>query len=120
MKVLNVDALVKEERGLTLNGVTYEVISLPVGDFISLTQEGEDLKKLKLAGEDVTAKETDVWVRSISKCVPSCPIEEIRKRGFAELGVIYNFVTTGMLPNDMKEELLKGDSKKKPTRRKAK
>lgn len=95
-KILNLEALRKETKELTFDGVTYPVVDLSVESFIEITKraEEEDAK-----GETSFARKVEFLVEMISYSVPSCPIEKLRARSLEELNVIAAFVRDGVLPD---------------------
>lgn len=106
MKALNLDALVKVERTITLGGETYDVEEMTVENFIETTKAAERLSK-----EGITlAEQIEETVKMIQRSIPACPEAKLRKLGLEQLAVISKFLR-GELETET-EPVAEGDEKK--------
>lgn len=108
-KILNIDALVKDERAITLEGVSYPIKDISVEDFIKINQMAE----IADAKEDPTVSDRVLFLaETVFISIPTCPKEVLMKRTLAELNVIASFARDGTLPDDAKEDALDEEGKK--------
>lgn len=96
-KILNIDGLKKEERVITLQGNSYPMKNMSVGDFIKVNAMAEvaDAKENPTNGDRV-----DFLVQSVSISFPTCPIEVLYDCSFDEINAIASFARDGSLPSD--------------------
>lgn len=106
MKVLNLDALAKVERTVTIGGVKYDVEEMTVENFIETTKAAE-----RLSVPGITpAEQVEETVKMIQRSLPKCPEEKLRKLNLEQLAVVSKF-----LRNELDEEIgtgEEGDEKK--------
>ncbi len=87
MKTLNLDALAKSNRTLTLNGKTHNVLEMTVENFIETTKAADEL------GEDASAPvQMEATIKMISRSVPSVEPAELRKLTLEQLTTIIKYV----------------------------
>jgi hypothetical protein len=112
-KILNIDALVKEERVMTIDGVSYSVPLVSVQNFIAINRLAEEHDaKVKL---DAATNEdyVEFLIASVLIIIPSMSRDTLVKRSFDELNVIAKFARDGTLPEGM-EPAVNGEEEKKP------
>lgn len=108
MKVLNLDALSKSTRSLTLGGVTYEVKEMTVENFIETTKQADALENKK----DVTfADQIETTIAMIQRQVPGIPPQALRELTIEQLVTISKFLR-GELDNEV-AEVVEEDGEKK-------
>lgn len=107
-KILNIDSLKKEERIITLQGVSYPMKDMSVGDFIKVNQmaEAADAKENPTNSDRVT-----FLVESVAISFPTCPKEVLFDCSFEEINAIAAFARDGSLPDDAAVVDESGDSK---------
>ena len=99
MKTLNIDALAKANRTLTLKGITYDVPEMSVENFIETSRAQEAL------GENPTiAQQIEEGVALIRRFVPDVPEAVLRKLPLESLTTIINFVR-GDLDDEGQDEV---------------
>jgi hypothetical protein len=108
-KILNIDALVKEERVIKLEGVTYQIKDISVADFIKINQMAEEADKKE---EPTVAERVMFLAETVFISVPDCPKEVLMKCSLAELNMIASFARDGTLPEDESVEVLDESGKK--------
>ncbi len=111
-KILNIDALVKDKREITLEGITYPVKDISVEDFIKINNMA-DVADAKAA--PTTADRVLFLAETVLISIPTCPKEVLMKRTLDELNLIASFARDGTLPDDAKpiEAVKPGKSAKK-------
>lgn len=96
-KILNIDSLKKEERIITLKGVSYPMKEMSVGDFIKFNEMAE----LADAKENPTSSDRTIFlVDSIAISFPTCPKEVLFECSFEEINAIADFARDGSLPDN--------------------
>lgn len=99
-KLLNIDALKKEERIITLGGISYPMKDMSVADFISISTMAEESD----AKENQTAADRVMFlVDSVAVSFPTCPKEILMACDFDSLNIIAAFARDGSLPDELKE-----------------
>jgi hypothetical protein len=96
-KILNIDALSKEERVITLEGVSYPIKDVSVEDFIRINEMAEEADK---KDNPTTSDRVLFLAETVFISVPSCPREILMKRSLHELNLIAAFARDGTLPED--------------------
>lgn len=87
MKTLNLDALAKSNRTLTLNGKTHDVLEMTVENFIETTKAADEL------GEDASISvQMEATIKMISRSVPTVESTELRKLTLEQLTTIVKYV----------------------------
>lgn len=102
-KILNIDALSKEERVITLEGISYPIKDVSVEDFIKINEMAEEADKKE---NPTTSDRVMFLAETVFISVPSCPREILMKRSLHELNLIAAFARDGTLP----EEVVEGSS----------
>lgn len=88
MQILNLDALAKQEKVVTLGGVDYPVKEMSVDDFITANKEAKVLEENK----DDTVQWVESTVRFITRAIPSMSSEMIRAMSLERMGIIVKFI----------------------------
>lgn len=99
-KVLNLDSLVKEERILTFEGISYVMKELAVEDFVELTVRASALDKSE---DSSIASRMDFLIDTVALSFPTCPKDVLRRRSVEELNAIVAFARDGSLPEGAQE-----------------
>ena len=108
-KILNIDSLKKEDRIITLQGVSYPMKEMSVGDFIKVNQLQEAVDANESASN---ADRAAFMVDSIGVSFPTCPKEVLLECSFEEINAIAAFARDGSLPSDVTVVDESGDQKK--------
>lgn len=87
-KILNVDALSKQEREIVLGGNSYPVEEMSVENFIATTRKAEELAK----GEGSIADQIESAVELVHRSVPTAPLELLRRVSLTNLQTLVQFV----------------------------
>lgn len=113
MKALNLDALEsKVLQQVVVNGRTYDVVEMSVGDFIQTMKDAESLEALhkaaKKSGDENSVANVvaslEILVRSISRAIPDLPEAEVRALPMAKLYALNDFIR-GTVPEDLREQV---------------
>lgn len=96
MKTLNIDALAKSNRTLTLGGKTYEVQEMTVENFIETTKAAE-----KLGPDASFVEQVEATIDMIQRHVPLIERSVLKKLSLEQLTTITQFVR-GELDGDAK------------------
>jgi len=108
-KILNIDALAKEDRVITLEGVTYPIKDVSVEDFIRINEMAEEADRKE---NPTTSDRVLFLAETVFISVPTCPRDILMKRSLNELNMIAAFARDGTLPEDEVVETLDEDGKK--------
>lgn len=89
MKVLNLDALAKQERQLTIKGTSYPVKEMTVKMFVEITKiaEAVEAKKNKTFADVLTST-----TKIVQLSVPTLPSEVLDDLNLEELAFISKFL----------------------------
>lgn len=117
MKILNIDALVKTTRQVTLHGVTYDVEEIGVQQFIDNLKAAE---RLEAGGTKQSMSEAfQEAVESIKESIPSMPDEVLGKLKLPAALAILSFIRGEMDPGAAaapgEAPAPEGDAEKKPS-----
>ncbi|MGZ8172581.1 MAG: hypothetical protein ACXWT0_01635 [Methylobacter sp.] len=97
-KILNIDGLgKKEDRAITLKGVSYPLKEMSVGDYIKINEMAEEVDK---KGDISPVDTVKFLVESIAISFPTCPKEILMELTSAELSIISTFARDGSMPED--------------------
>jgi len=89
MKTLNLDALAKTVRTITLGGEKYNVEEMTVKNFIETTNAASRLEKK----EDVSiAEQIQATIEMIQRSIPKCPAEKLSGLTLEQLATISKFL----------------------------
>ena len=116
-KVLNIDALQKEERTITLQGASYPMKEISVEDFLKLNDlinEANEIAKTSDDPNSVGVERVKFLIESIRVSFPTCPKSALHACTFPELTAISDFARDGTLPDgitiDADGNLVEGES----------
>lgn len=87
MKTLNLDALAKTNRTLTLGGVDYEVVEMTVENFIETTKAAQ-----KLGDSAGVVEQMEAAIDMILRSIPSMDKGVLGKLSLEQLTTIVKFV----------------------------
>jgi hypothetical protein len=102
VKTLNLDQLAKHTKTVTLGGKEYPVLDMTVEQFIETNAAAERLKD-----EKDPVKQLRETVALIKRAIPDCPIEQLNKLQFEQLGVLLDFIN-----GDLEKEAAKANEGK--------
>lgn len=111
MKTLNIDALAKTTRTLTLGGETYPVVEMTVENFIETSKTAAELKKK----ENVTfIDQLEMTMGIVRRSVPTLPVSKLQGLSIEQLVTISKFLR-GDLDKEAEgvEEVVEGADGKK-------
>lgn len=87
-KFLDLDKLESTtEYSITLHGVTHEMKSLSVGDYIKMTKLNERMGKAKASVEQI-----EIALEMITTAFPSMSDSVVKELSFDQMGAIINFI----------------------------
>lgn len=98
-KVLNLDALTKEQRFVVLGGVKHLIREMSVEDFIEITRESDRIEKEGVSLEG----QIDAMIAVIMRRVPTIDDRTLRSLSLTNLRVLADFVS-GQMPEGASEE----------------
>lgn len=87
MKTLNIEALTKADRTITLFGVTHDVVEMTVENFVATTEAAERLGKNPSLKDQVN-ETVDMILRS----VPTASRDDLRKLTLEQLSTVIRFI----------------------------
>lgn len=99
MNVLNLDALTKVERSITLNGKTHEVTEMTVEGFIAANEEA---KKLRGVTADDVRQNMEATIAHIRRVVPTLEADEIRSMKITPLMALIEFINSAVEAEEQK------------------
>lgn len=110
MKTLNLDALTKTTRTLTLGGNIYPVVEMTVENFIETTKHAD---KLAAGGDPSFSDQIEATIAMIKRSVPSCPSESLRGLTIEQLVMVSKYLRGELDGEEVDEAPAEGGEAKK-------
>ena len=107
MKILNIDALAKATRSITLGGVTHEIKEMTVENFIETTKQAEALEK---EGGATFSDQIEATISMIKRSIPTIEEAQLRALSIEQLVMVSKFLRGELDGEEVAEE---GDEAKK-------
>lgn len=110
MKTLNIDALAKVSRTITVGGETYDVQDMTVENFIETTRAADELEA---KGSKATfLDQIKMTIATIQRSVPTCPAEKLNGLSIEQLVAISKFLRGELEGEETKIVTTEGGEKK--------